>query len=142
MTPTRSAASPALSASLAAHLSKPVATTSTATSAATTHASADGDGHVQRLPPGAQTGQNNGKAPAVAGDAVTLADGDLWKSAAARRAEKAWAQQSERTLQQSDPRFKKYTAAVDKCLASFDSVSEWADFIAFLSRLLKVCKPA
>jgi len=37
----------------------------------------------------------------------------------------------------SDPRWRKYTALVDKALASFDSVKEWADFIAFLARLLR-----
>ncbi|KAI0081169.1 hypothetical protein K474DRAFT_1768894 [Panus rudis PR-1116 ss-1] len=37
----------------------------------------------------------------------------------------------------SDPKFKKYTQQVDKCLASFDSVHEWADFISFLKQLLK-----
>lgn len=38
----------------------------------------------------------------------------------------------------SDPKFKKYTQQVEKCLSSFDNVSEWADFIAFLKQLLKV----
>jgi hypothetical protein len=37
----------------------------------------------------------------------------------------------------SDPRWRKYTALVDKALASFDAVKEWADFIAFLARLLR-----
>ncbi|OCH88751.1 hypothetical protein OBBRIDRAFT_64803 [Obba rivulosa] len=37
----------------------------------------------------------------------------------------------------SDPKYKKYTQQVDKCLASFDSVHEWADFISFLKQLLK-----
>ncbi|KAH8835109.1 Dopey, N-terminal-domain-containing protein [Flagelloscypha sp. PMI_526] len=38
----------------------------------------------------------------------------------------------------SDPKFKKYTSQVEKCLNSFDTnVSEWADFIAFLKQLLK-----
>ena len=39
----------------------------------------------------------------------------------------------------NDPKFKKYTQQVDKCLVSFDSVNEWADFISFLKQLLKVC---
>jgi hypothetical protein len=38
----------------------------------------------------------------------------------------------------ADPKFKKYTQAVEKCLATFDNVHEWADFIAFLGKLLKV----
>jgi len=38
----------------------------------------------------------------------------------------------------SDPKFKKYAAQVDKCLQTFDNVHEWADFIAFLAKLLKV----
>lgn len=38
----------------------------------------------------------------------------------------------------ADPKFKKYTQAVEKCLATFDSVHEWADFISFLGKLLKV----
>ncbi|CAL1694342.1 unnamed protein product [Somion occarium] len=37
----------------------------------------------------------------------------------------------------SDPKFKKYTQQVDKCLNSFDNVQEWADFISFLKQLLK-----
>jgi hypothetical protein len=38
----------------------------------------------------------------------------------------------------ADPKFKKYAQAVEKCLATFDNVHEWADFIAFLGKLLKV----
>ncbi|CAE6451535.1 unnamed protein product [Rhizoctonia solani] len=37
----------------------------------------------------------------------------------------------------NDPKYKKYVAQVDKCLATFDNVHEWADFIAFLTKLLK-----
>ncbi|KAI8981167.1 Dopey, N-terminal-domain-containing protein [Trametes punicea] len=37
----------------------------------------------------------------------------------------------------SDPKFKKYTQQVEKCLNSFESVHEWADFISFLKQLLK-----
>ncbi|GJE86225.1 Dopey, N-terminal-domain-containing protein [Phanerochaete sordida] len=37
----------------------------------------------------------------------------------------------------NDPKYKKYTQQVEKCLASFDSVHEWADFISFLKQLLK-----
>ncbi|TXT04269.1 hypothetical protein VHUM_04267 [Vanrija humicola] len=38
----------------------------------------------------------------------------------------------------SDAKYKKFAAQVDKCLQSFENVNEWADFISFLSRLLKV----
>jgi hypothetical protein len=38
----------------------------------------------------------------------------------------------------NDPKYKKYTQQVEKCLSSFDSVHEWADFISFLKQLLKV----
>ncbi|PWZ01195.1 hypothetical protein BCV70DRAFT_199555 [Testicularia cyperi] len=61
---------------------------------------------------------------------------ELWRTSAAKRAEKAWAQQSEKALY-SDSKFKKYLALVDRTLLTFDSVSEWADFISFLGRLLK-----
>ncbi|EJF67133.1 hypothetical protein DICSQDRAFT_151482 [Dichomitus squalens LYAD-421 SS1] len=37
----------------------------------------------------------------------------------------------------ADPKYKKYTQQVEKCLASFDNVQEWADFISFLKQLLK-----
>ncbi|KAH9948184.1 Dopey, N-terminal-domain-containing protein [Amylocystis lapponica] len=37
----------------------------------------------------------------------------------------------------SDPKYKKYTQQVERCLSSFDSVHEWADFISFLKQLLK-----
>ena len=40
----------------------------------------------------------------------------------------------------SDPKYKKYTQQVEKCLNSFDNVHEWADCIAFLKQLLKVGK--
>jgi len=42
------------------------------------------------------------------------------------------------SLLASDAKYKKLAAAVDKSLASFENVNEWADFISFLSRLLKV----
>lgn len=60
----------------------------------------------------------------------------LWKTSAAKRAEKSWALQTERALY-SDAKFKKYLSLVERTLASFDSVSEWADFISFLARLHK-----
>ncbi|ETS64592.1 hypothetical protein PaG_01061 [Moesziomyces aphidis] len=60
----------------------------------------------------------------------------LWKTSAAKRAEKSWALQTECALY-SDAKFKKYLALVERTLASFDSVSEWADFISFLARLHK-----
>lgn len=37
-----------------------------------------------------------------------------------------------------DPRFRKYTASVERILQTFDTVNEWADFIRFLSSLAKV----
>ncbi|BGP14202.1 hypothetical protein JCM10213v2_002145 [Rhodosporidiobolus nylandii] len=44
--------------------------------------------------------------------------------------------QQEKALQ-SDPKYRKYAASVDKTLQSFDQVNEWADFITFLAKLLK-----
>lgn len=38
----------------------------------------------------------------------------------------------------SDARYRKYTALVDRALASFDSVAEWADFVGALGRLEKI----
>ncbi|BGP31712.1 hypothetical protein JCM10296v2_003486 [Rhodotorula toruloides] len=37
----------------------------------------------------------------------------------------------------ADPKYRKYSAAVEKTLQSFDQVNEWADFITFLAKLLK-----
>ncbi|KAG6336234.1 hypothetical protein ID866_2853 [Astraeus odoratus] len=37
----------------------------------------------------------------------------------------------------SDPKYKKYTQQVEKCLSAFDNVHEWADCISFLKQLLK-----
>jgi len=37
-----------------------------------------------------------------------------------------------------DSRYKRYEAAIDKNLSTFETISEWADIIAFLSRLNKV----
>ncbi|WRT65559.1 uncharacterized protein IL334_002504 [Kwoniella shivajii] len=50
-----------------------------------------------------------------------------------RRAGKAAAS----SLLASDAKYKKYALAVDKSLQAFESINEWADFISFLSRLLK-----
>lgn len=38
----------------------------------------------------------------------------------------------------NDSKYRRYVAALEKCLQSFESVSEWADVISFLSRLGKV----
>ncbi|KAL5535972.1 hypothetical protein ACEPAF_4066 [Sanghuangporus sanghuang] len=38
---------------------------------------------------------------------------------------------------QNDPKYKKYAQQVEKCLASFEAMHEWPDFIAFLKQLLK-----
>jgi hypothetical protein len=51
-----------------------------------------------------------------------------------RRSGKAAAQ----SLLANDGRYKKFAAQVDRVLQSFEHVNEWADFISFLSRLLKV----
>lgn len=45
------------------------------------------------------------------------------------------------SLLADDSRYKKFCTQVDRALQSFESVNEWADFISFLSRLLKVCYP-
>lgn len=42
----------------------------------------------------------------------------------------------------ADPKYKKYTQQVERCLNSFDNVHEWADCIAFLKQLLKVRAPS
>ena len=42
------------------------------------------------------------------------------------------------SLLASDAKYKKFAGMVDKSLSSFENVNEWADFISFLSRLLKV----
>ena len=39
----------------------------------------------------------------------------------------------------ADPKYKKYTQQVEKCLSI--NVQEWADFISFLKQLLKVRVP-
>ena len=39
---------------------------------------------------------------------------------------------------QNDPKYKKYAQQVEKCLASFETMHEWPDFISFLKQLLKV----
>ncbi|KAG6911306.1 hypothetical protein DXG01_002145 [Tephrocybe rancida] len=51
----------------------------------------------------------------------------------ARASDRASAQQAFA----SDPKYKKFTQQVEKCLNSFDNVHEWADCIAFLKQLLK-----
>ncbi|BEI90230.1 uncharacterized protein CcaverHIS019_0303000 [Cutaneotrichosporon cavernicola] len=45
------------------------------------------------------------------------------------------------SLLASDVRYKKFAYQVDKSLQSFENVNEWADFISFLSRLLKGQSP-
>ncbi|THH09322.1 hypothetical protein EW145_g2101 [Phellinidium pouzarii] len=41
------------------------------------------------------------------------------------------------TAFQNDPKYKKYAQQVEKCLATFENMHEWPDFIAFLKQLLK-----
>ncbi|KAJ3774387.1 Dopey, N-terminal-domain-containing protein [Lentinula raphanica] len=55
------------------------------------------------------------------------------KKTVSRISERAAAQQAFAP----DPKYKKYTQQVEKCLNSFDNVHEWADCIAFLKQLLK-----
>ena len=66
---------------------------------------------------------------------------DAWRSAAAKHEQKRWAEQSEKALQ-SDATFKRHQTNVDKALSRFENVGEWADFISFLSRLLKTLQSA
>ena len=40
--------------------------------------------------------------------------------------------------QTDDPNFKRFTSALETSLSLFDSVSEWADVIGFLSRISKI----
>jgi len=65
------------------------------------------------------------------GSGTNVKKGSAWISA--RTSERAVAQQAF----VSDPKYKKYTQQVEKCLNSFDNVHEWADCIAFLKQLLK-----
>lgn len=44
------------------------------------------------------------------------------------------------SLLASDAKYRKFASMVDKSLQVFESVNEWADFISFLSRLLKVSR--
>lgn len=43
-----------------------------------------------------------------------------------------------RAALQNDAKYRKYALAVEKTLQAFDHVNEWADFITFLAKLLKV----
>ncbi|KAF8640453.1 hypothetical protein AX17_000117 [Amanita inopinata Kibby_2008] len=61
----------------------------------------------------------------------TLKRGSAWLTT--KTNERAIAQQTNA----SDPKYKKYTQQVEKCLNSFDNVHEWADCISFLKQLLK-----
>ena len=79
---------------------------------------------TRQMPTNATTGVGEEEAP------------DLWRSAEAKYEQKRWAEQSEKALYQ-DVAFKRYQASVDKALAKFENVAEWADFISFLTRLLK-----
>ncbi|KDN44268.1 hypothetical protein K437DRAFT_257137 [Tilletiaria anomala UBC 951] len=95
--------------------------------------------HTGSLVVAAPTAAALSLAPPQTSDAkATLMAGNdaVWRSSAAKRAERAWAVQSERSLA-NDPKFKKYQSTIERTLATFDSVSEWADFISFLTRLQK-----
>lgn len=39
---------------------------------------------------------------------------------------------------EKDPKWSKFSQSVEKCLVAFEGVNEWADFITFLAKLLKV----
>ncbi|GAA5879237.1 hypothetical protein JCM8547_003940, partial [Rhodosporidiobolus lusitaniae] len=70
--------------------------------------------------------------PSLAGDSPHL------RRTSTTRTRDTFAQmaQQEKALQ-ADPKYRKYSSSVDKCLQSFDQVNEWADFITFLAKLLK-----
>lgn len=75
--------------------------------------------------------------------------GDIWRSSAAKQEQKRWAEQSEKGTCEwltaalyQDSAFKRHQSQVEKVLARFDSVAEWADFISFLGRLLKALQAA
>ena len=38
----------------------------------------------------------------------------------------------------TEPKYRKYTQQLDKCLSTFENVQDWADCTAFLTKLLKV----
>ena len=63
----------------------------------------------------------------------------VWSRAAVVRGLAHWCSTATLPAYANDPKYKKYTQQVEKCLGSFDSVHEWADFISFLKNLLKVC---
>lgn len=42
------------------------------------------------------------------------------------------------TALQSDPKWRKYSQLVEKTLQSFEQILDWADFLTFLAKLLKV----
>ncbi|KAG6851405.1 hypothetical protein H0H93_005803 [Arthromyces matolae] len=75
--------------------------------------------------------QNSPTVPSVTGPAANVTKSSALISARAN--ERAAAQQAFA----SDPKYKKFTQQIEKCLNSFDNVHEWADFIAFLKQLLK-----
>lgn len=79
----------------------------------------------------------NLKAPPAVFSSQNSEDERIWKSPAARKAERTWKRQTEKTLA-TDSRFKKYAASIDRALGSFDAVNEWADFVGALVRLEKV----
>ncbi|KAG5652198.1 hypothetical protein H0H81_005933 [Sphagnurus paluster] len=71
------------------------------------------------------------KVSTAEGAGTSVTKGSAWISA--RASERAVAQQA----YASDPKYKKFSQQVEKCLNSFDNVHEWADCIAFLKQLLK-----
>ncbi|KAL4070521.1 Dopey, N-terminal-domain-containing protein [Scleroderma citrinum] len=72
-------------------------------------------------------------ATAKEGDGKSGADGRGSRQSSTKTAERLVTQQ----LYASDPKYKKYTQQVEKCLNAFDNVHEWADCISFLKQLLK-----
>ncbi|KAK9479483.1 Dopey, N-terminal-domain-containing protein [Lipomyces japonicus] len=44
---------------------------------------------------------------------------------------------SDDSLKKKDPKYRRYAANIDKALALFESVEEWADYISFLGKLLR-----
>ncbi|KAF5384809.1 hypothetical protein D9615_001099 [Tricholomella constricta] len=71
------------------------------------------------------------KVSVAEGAQTSVTKGSAWIST--RASERAVAQQTFA----SDPKYKKFSQQVEKCLNSFDNVHEWADCIAFLKQLLK-----
>ncbi|KAH8923425.1 hypothetical protein BT69DRAFT_1350163 [Atractiella rhizophila] len=75
--------------------------------------------------------------PSTPSQSLTSSQASVAFSPASSTSASNWSIAVQEKVLNEDPKYRKFSTAVEKTLLSFESVNEWADFITFLAKLLK-----